>query len=132
MTSESGSMPRSPISIGDASMARASCTSSALFSSARRACQFPSAMPAAQAAAASATAQARGRKEYPDGMRYGVIAMLLAIVGRLASACGFLLRGRGDSRRTARALALRGGLAVALCLMLMASYFLGVFPPGRL
>jgi Na+-driven multidrug efflux pump len=89
-------------------------------------------MPDAQAAAASATAQKRGRKEYPDGMRYVVIVMLLAIVGSLGSAAVFMLRGRGDSRRMAKALALRVGLSVALFLLLMAGYFFGLFQPGRL
>jgi Na+-driven multidrug efflux pump len=89
-------------------------------------------MPAAQAAAASAIAQRRGRKEYPEGMRYVVIGMLLAIIASLGSAAVFMLRGRGDSRRMAKALALRVGLSVALFLMLMAGYFLGLFQPGKL
>ena len=42
-------------------------------------------------------------------MRYVVIAMLLAIVASLGSAAFFMLRGRGDSRRMARALAWRVG-----------------------
>lgn len=65
-------------------------------------------------------------------MRYVVIAMFLAIVGSLASAAAYMLRGRGDSRRMARALALRVGLSVALFVLLMAGYFLGLFQPGRL
>jgi len=89
-------------------------------------------MPPAQAAAARSSAQARGRKEYAGGMRYVVIAMLLAIVGSLASAAVFMLRGRGDSRRMAKALALRVGLSVAVFLLLMAGYFLGLIQPGRL
>jgi Na+-driven multidrug efflux pump len=104
----------------------------ARFSSARPACQLPRAIPEAQAAAASATAQRRGRKEYPEGMRYVVIVMLLAIIASLGSAAVFMLRGRGDSRRMAKALALRVGLSVALFLMLMAGYFFGVFQPGKL
>jgi hypothetical protein len=65
-------------------------------------------------------------------MRYVVIVMLLAIVGSLGSAAVFMLRGRGDSRRMAKALALRVGLSVALFLLLMAGYFFGLFQPGRL
>jgi len=65
-------------------------------------------------------------------MRYVVIAMLLAIVGSLGSAAFFMLRGRGDSRRMAKALALRVGLSVALFLLLMAGYFFGLFQPGNL
>jgi hypothetical protein len=65
-------------------------------------------------------------------MRYVVIAMLLAIVGSLASAAVFMLRGRGDSERMAKALALRVGLSVALFLILMAGYFFGLWQPGKL
>ncbi len=89
-------------------------------------------MPAAQAADARTSAHPRGRKEYAERMRYVVIAMLLAIVGSLASAAVFMLRGRGDSRRMAKALALRVGLSVALFLILMAGYFFGLIQPGRL
>ena len=65
-------------------------------------------------------------------MRYVVIVMLLAIVGSLGSAAVFMLRGRGDSRRMAKALALRVGLSVALFLLLMLGYFFGFFRPGQL
>jgi len=65
-------------------------------------------------------------------MRYVVIAMLVAIVLSLGSAAVFMLRGRGDSKRMARALALRVGLSVALFGLLMAGYFFGIFQPGRL
>ena len=58
--------------------------------------------------------------------------MLLAIVGSLASAAIFMLRGRGDSKRMAKALALRVGLSVAVFVLLMAGYFLGLIQPGRL
>jgi hypothetical protein len=65
-------------------------------------------------------------------MRYVVIVMLLAIVGSLGSAAVFMLRGRGDSKRMAKALALRVGLSVTLFLLLMAGYFLGLLQPGHL
>src|SRR5207237_4962187 len=104
---------------------------SARFSSARPDCQLPSAMPAAQAAAAASAAQARGRKEYPESMRYVVIAMLLAIIASLASAAVFMFRDRGQSRRMVKALAIRVGLSVTLFLMLMAGYYFGLIP-GRL
>ena len=58
--------------------------------------------------------------------------MLVAIVLSLGSAAVFMLRGRGDSKRMARALALRVGLSVALFGLLMAGYFFGIFQPGRL
>jgi Protein of unknown function (DUF2909) len=65
-------------------------------------------------------------------MRYVVIAMLIAIVGSLASAAVFMMRGRGDSRRMAKALAWRVGLSVTLFLLLLIGYALGLIQPGRL
>jgi hypothetical protein len=64
-------------------------------------------------------------------MRYVVIAMLILIVGSLASALVFMFRGRGDSKRMVKALALRVGLSVFLFVMLMAGYYFGLIP-GRL
>ena len=49
-------------------------------------------------------------------MRYVVIGMLILIVASLGSAAVFMLRGRGDSSRMAKALAWRVGLSVALFL----------------
>ena len=120
------------ISIGCSRMSRTRSSPKTRFSCARPACQFPSAIPAAQANAASKAAQTRGRKEYPESMRYVVIAMFLAILASLGSAAVFMLRGRGDSKRMAKALALRVGLSVALFLALMVGYFLGLIQPGRL
>jgi len=65
-------------------------------------------------------------------MRYVVILMLVAIVASLASAAVFMVKGRGDSERMAKALAWRIGLSVALFLMLMLGYFLGLFQPHQL
>jgi hypothetical protein len=89
-------------------------------------------MPAAHATAAAASAQRRGRKEYPAGMRYVVIAALIAIVLSLGSAAVFMLRSRGDSTHMAKALTWRVGLSVALFLLLMIGYWLGFFQPGKL
>jgi Na+-driven multidrug efflux pump len=65
-------------------------------------------------------------------MRYVVIAMFAAIVASLGSAAIFMVRGRGDSRRMARALAWRVGLSVALFVLLIAGYALGLIRPGNL
>jgi hypothetical protein len=65
-------------------------------------------------------------------MRYVVIAMLILIVASLGSAAVFMVRGRGDSARMAKALAWRVGLSVALFLFLLLGYFLGLFRPGEL
>ena len=59
------------------------------------------------------------------------MVMLILIVGSLASALVFMFRGRGDSKRMVKALALRVGLSVFLFVMLMAGYYFGLIP-GRL
>ena len=89
-------------------------------------------MKAAHAAAVSAAAHARGRKEYPAGMRYVVIAVFLLIVASLASAAVFMFRDRGNSKRMVKALAWRVGLSVALFLLLTAGYYFGLLQPGHL
>ncbi len=58
-------------------------------------------------------------------MRYFVIAMLVLIVLSLGSALFYLVKDRGQSMRTVKALALRVGLSITLFLILMASYYLG-------
>ncbi len=58
--------------------------------------------------------------------------MLIAIVLSLASAAVFMVRGRGDSRRMAKALAWRVGLSVTLFLLLLIGDALGLIQPGRL
>jgi len=88
-------------------------------------------MPAAQPAAASANAQSRGRKEYPEIMRYVVIGVLVLIVLSLGSALVFVFRDRSDSKRAVKALALRVGLSVGLFVFLMVAYYFG-FVPDRL
>ena len=65
-------------------------------------------------------------------MRYVVIAVLILIVASLGSAAVFMVRGRGDSTRMAKALAWRVGLSVGLFLFLLLGYFFGLFKPGQL
>jgi Na+-driven multidrug efflux pump len=89
-------------------------------------------MNAAQASAAAANGQARGRKEYPAGMRYVVIAMLVLILASLGSALYFMLKGRDDPKKMVQALAIRVGLSVALFVLLMVGWMLGLWSPGRL
>ena len=60
-----------------------------------------------------------------------MIIVLLLILGSLASALFYLLKGRGDPRKMALALTFRVGLSVALFVMLMAGYYFGLIP-GRL
>ena len=64
-------------------------------------------------------------------MKLVVIIFLLLILASLGSALFYLVTGKGESRRMARALALRVGLSVTLFLMLMAGYYFGLIP-GRL
>jgi Na+-driven multidrug efflux pump len=65
-------------------------------------------------------------------MRYVVIAMLVLIIASLGSALYYMLRGRQDPKKIARALSMRVGLSVLLFLMLMAGWLLGLWQPGRL
>jgi formate/nitrite transporter FocA (FNT family) len=58
-------------------------------------------------------------------MRYFVIAMLALILLSLGSALFYLVKDRGQSMRTVKALAVRVGLSIALFLILMASYYFG-------
>jgi Protein of unknown function (DUF2909) len=58
-------------------------------------------------------------------MRYFVIGMLVLIVLSLGSALFYLVKDRGQSMRTVKALALRVGLSITLFLILMASYYFG-------
>ena len=58
-------------------------------------------------------------------MRYFVIAMLALIVLSLGSALFYLVKDRGRSMRTVKALAVRVGLSITLFLILMASYYFG-------
>ena len=64
-------------------------------------------------------------------MRYVVIAMLVMILASLASALIFMVKGKDDPKRMAKALTVRIALSVSLFLMLMAGYYFGLIP-GRL
>lgn len=57
--------------------------------------------------------------------------MLVLILASLASALVFMVKGRDDPKRMAKALTLRIALSVGLFLMLMAGYYFGLVP-GRL
>ena len=57
--------------------------------------------------------------------------MLVLILASLASALVFLVRGRDDPRRMAKALTVRIVLSVGLFVILMAGYYFGLVP-GRL
>jgi hypothetical protein len=61
-------------------------------------------------------------------MRILVIAMLVLIVGSLGSALWFLIRDKGNSNRTVKALTVRISLSIGLFLLLMAGYYFGLIP----
>ncbi|MFA5913363.1 MAG: twin transmembrane helix small protein [Burkholderiales bacterium] len=61
-------------------------------------------------------------------MRIIVILFIILILASLGSALFFLIKDHGQSKRTARALALRVGLSLSLFLLLMAGYYFGLIP----
>jgi cytochrome bd-type quinol oxidase subunit 2 len=97
----------------------------------------------------SLTAQRRGNREYewtsdgPDAyklsatdmetvIRLLIIGVLVAIVASLGSALFQLSRKAGDSRKLARDLTIRIGLSVALFILLMLAWRLGLIRPHGL
>ncbi len=58
-----------------------------------------------------------------------IIAFLLFILGSLASALYFLVKDKGQSERTVKALTLRVSLSLGLFLLLMAGFYFGILPP---
>jgi O-antigen/teichoic acid export membrane protein len=63
-------------------------------------------------------------------MRILVTLLLILILLSLLSGLFYLVRDRGRSERTVKALTWRIGLSIALFLVLMAGYYLGLFQPG--
>ena len=63
-------------------------------------------------------------------MRVIIILFLLGIFASLGSALFYMVRGPQDSRRMARALAIRVGLSITLFVMLMLGFYFGLIP-GR-
>jgi hypothetical protein len=61
-------------------------------------------------------------------MRIVVIIMLVLIVGSLGSALWYLIRDKGTSERTVKALTVRVTLSIGLFLLLMAGYYFGIIP----
>ena len=61
-----------------------------------------------------------------------VIAVFIGILAALGSALYQLSRKGGDSKKMIRALAIRVGLSVALFLLLMILWYLGIISPHGL
>ena len=62
-------------------------------------------------------------------IRYLILAGLLAIVLSLGSALVHLVRGKGDSKKMARALTIRVGLSILLFVLLLVAWWLGWIQP---
>ncbi len=58
-----------------------------------------------------------------------VILLFLAAIGSLASAMVFLVKDKGDTNRTAKALTYRIGISVFIFIVLMLAYFAGYIEP---
>jgi hypothetical protein len=61
-------------------------------------------------------------------MRIIVLLFILFIVLSLGSALYYLVKDKGQSERTVKALTVRISLSIALFVMLMASYYFGLIP----
>ena len=61
--------------------------------------------------------------------KFLVIAIFIAIVASLASALVFMVKDRGQSDRTAKALTLRIGVSVCLFALLFILWWLGFITP---
>ena len=58
-----------------------------------------------------------------------VVTFLLVIVGSLFSALLFLMKDKGNTDRTIKALSVRIGLSITLFLLLIAGFYFGILPP---
>jgi NADH:ubiquinone oxidoreductase subunit 6 (subunit J) len=65
-------------------------------------------------------------------MRLIVVAFLAIIVLSLGSAMFYLIRDKGKSDRTVKALTVRVVLSVTLFALLMLGYYFGLIPKGGL
>lgn len=64
-----------------------------------------------------------------DGIRFLVVAALIAIVASLGTALYHLASGRGDSQKMVRALAIRVALSIALFVLLLFAWRSGLIVP---
>lgn len=61
-------------------------------------------------------------------MKFIVIAFLVIIIASLVSALVYLIRDKGQSDRTVKALTVRVALSLSLFLLLMIAYYFGLIP----
>ena len=64
-----------------------------------------------------------------DGIRFLVVAALIAIVASLGTALYHLASGRGDSQKMVRALAIGVALSIALFVLLLYAWRSGLIVP---
>jgi Na+-driven multidrug efflux pump len=73
------------------------------------------------------------RTDHPSfAMRYVVIAFLVIILLSLGSAMFYLIRDKGKSDRTVKALTVRVALSVTLFVLLMLGHYFGIIPRSGL
>jgi hypothetical protein len=65
-------------------------------------------------------------------MKFLVILFLVVILASLGSALYYLIRDKGQSERTVKALTVRITLSIVLFVLLMAGYASGIIPRGGL
>lgn len=61
-------------------------------------------------------------------MQIIIIAFLVLIILSLGSAMFYLIRDKGQSDRTVKALTIRVGLSISLFLLLMLGHYFGIIP----
>ena len=64
-----------------------------------------------------------------DGIRFLVVAALIALVASLGTALYHLASGRGDSQKMVRALGIRVALSIALFVLLLFAWRSGLSVP---
>lgn len=62
-------------------------------------------------------------------MKIIIILLFLAALGSLASAMVFLVKDKGETNRTAKALTYRIGISVLIFVLLIFAYFAGLIEP---
>jgi hypothetical protein len=61
-------------------------------------------------------------------MKFIVVILLLAVIASLFSGLFFLFKDKGNSSRVVNALTLRVALSICIFLLLMISYYFGLYP----
>jgi hypothetical protein len=65
----------------------------------------------------------------PHQMKAIVAVAFVLILGSLASALVFLMKDKGKSNRTVKALAFRVGFSIALFVLILVAYYFGLIEP---